>query len=247
MFNTNDTISSNNYGDFKIIQYTSWDNIRIKWLDCYGFEMTVTSSQIKSGHIRNPYYPIKYGVGYLGVGPYKTSVSGEQTTQYIVWNGMLSRCYNMSHFAYPVYGGRGVLVSHEWHNFQNFAEWFNENYVSGWELDKDILIKNNVLYSSSTCCFVPVRLNNILSNARKSRGDFPLGVSFHKHSGKFRAQMNTGVNYTHLGYFQTVGEAFSCYKQHKEGLIKAVATEFKEELPDSVYNSLMSWVVEKDD
>ena len=40
-----------------------------------------------------------------------------------------------------------VTVCEEWHNFQNFAKWFYENYyeISGekMRLDKDILIKGN--------------------------------------------------------------------------------------------------------
>lgn len=42
---------------------------------------------------------------------------------YRVWGGMLSRCNNPNHPLYKNYGGRGVTVCKEWHDFAVFREW----------------------------------------------------------------------------------------------------------------------------
>ena len=58
-----------------------------------------------------------------------------------------------------------------WHNFQNFAKWYEDNYYEIEEeqmhLDKDILVKGNKVYSPDTCVFVPETINGLFvkSNA----------------------------------------------------------------------------------
>ena len=69
---------------------------------------------------------------------------------------------------------KGVEVCEEWYNFQNFAEWcetqkfLNAKDVKGksYQLDKDILVKGNKIYSPDTCCFVPPEINSLFINAK---------------------------------------------------------------------------------
>lgn len=45
-----------------------------------------------------------------------------------VWAGMMGRCYDPSHKAYPSYGGSGVAVCDEWrYSFAAFLMWSMEN------------------------------------------------------------------------------------------------------------------------
>jgi hypothetical protein len=37
-----------------------------------------------------------------------------------VWQGMIQRCYNPNNSGYKNYGGRGIKVCIEWHQFKNF-------------------------------------------------------------------------------------------------------------------------------
>lgn len=53
--------------------------------------------------------------------------------------------------------------------FSNFLKWFNGNYIKGYALDKDILIKGNKVYSPETCCFVPYEINTLVTNRKNGR------------------------------------------------------------------------------
>lgn len=97
--------------------------------------------------------PSVYGIGFMGEGRYKASINYKTTRQYETWKSMMRRCYSsVSLKARPTY--RDCTVCDEWHNFQNFAKWFDNNYIKGYELDKDIKVNGNKTYSPCTCMFV---------------------------------------------------------------------------------------------
>ena len=119
--------------------------------------------------------------------------------------------------------------------------------LSGWELDKDILVKGNKLYSKDTCCFVPHEINMLLTKRDKARGEYPVGIYFHKATGKFMAQLNINGKKKYLGYFTTAEEAFQAYKLAKEAQIKVVAHKWKHLLDERVFQALMTYEVNIDD
>lgn len=43
-----------------------------------------------------------------------------KTRSYETWLGMMKRCYNESARNYPRYGGRGIRVCEQWHDFERF-------------------------------------------------------------------------------------------------------------------------------
>lgn len=103
-----------------------------------------------------------YGVGYIGEGAYKISFKRVFYPHYIYWRTMMKRCYSDHfHTQFPTY--KDCSVVKDWHNFQNFAKWYDENYYEIGEemmhLDKDILVKGNKVYSPETCVFVPQSIN----------------------------------------------------------------------------------------
>lgn len=140
-------------------------------------------NNLKMGNIKNTYLPTVYSIGYLGEGEFKPTFKGKRTKEYSTWQGMLQRCYdekfNNRHISY-----KKCEVCEEWHCFQNFAEWFYENYrpeiMQGWQLDKDILVKGNKIYSPETCCFLPQRINKLLTKNNRVRGEYPIGVDYYK-------------------------------------------------------------------
>ena len=119
--------------------------------------------------------------------------------------------------------------------------------LEGWELDKDILQKGNKLYSKETCCFVPHEINLLLTKSNRSRGEYPVGVCFHKPSGKFVAQLAINGKRKHLGLFASPEEAFQAYKLAKEAQIKVVAEKWKHLLDEWVFQALMAYEVTIDD
>jgi hypothetical protein len=52
------------------------------------------------------------------------------TRLYRIWGGMLIRCENKNRADYKYYGGRGISVCKEWHDFKNFSEWALHNGYS---------------------------------------------------------------------------------------------------------------------
>lgn len=180
-----------------------------------------------------------------GVGIVDTEHVVKRLKSYNVWTGMLSRCYSQKYQGKePAY--KGCSVCEEWFLFSNFKKWFDKNYIEGYQLDKDILVKGNKVYSPDTCCFVPQEINTLLTNRKNHRGGYPIGVGYRTTSRKYYAQFNKNGKREHLGYYDTIEEAFVAYKQTKETYIKEVAQSYfdKGEIAEKVYNALMNYKVE---
>ena len=69
---------------------------------------------------------------------------------YGTWCMMIKRCENQSSSHYDRYGGRGIKVCPEWHNFWNFVSWSDSvgGRPDGFTLDR---IDNNGNYEPSNC------------------------------------------------------------------------------------------------
>ena len=195
-----------------------------------------TYALIKRGRVSYPYHPKIYKVGFSGIGVYKSTKGGKINKNYNTWISMLRRAYcEKHHEKYPTY--KDVTVCDEWHNFQNFAKWFEENWKdhmdSSWHLDKDILSEQNKMYSPQTCAFVPHEINTILLKSTIRVGNLPIGVF--KVGKKFQAKINKNGNYILIGYFNTSELAFQAYKIAKEEYIKEVADKWKGLIDPRVY------------
>ena len=202
----------------------------------------------KKGAIKNPNYASIYSVGYIGQGSYNYK---DNKDSYEAWHDMIRRCYDSQcHIKYPTY--IGCEVCEEWHCFQNFAEWYYNNYyeIEGQRmaLDKDILCKDNKTYSPDTCVFAPQCINKLFTKRDADRGFLPIGVCFHKRVNKYRAYCNDGSGHLiHLGYYNTPEEAFEAYKQYKEQTIKDMAEEYRNVIPEVLYNAMINYEVEIED
>lgn len=182
------------------------------------------------------------------IGKIKGKIEKEDRKIYKTWKNMLNRCYNDDFKRkHPTY--TDCYVCEEWHYFDNFKQWYYENYYeiegSIMDLDKDILIKGNKVYSPETCIFVPHEINSLFLKNDNKRGNLPLGVSLHKSSGLYGARGKVyGKGYVSAGYYKTIEEAFDAYKQQKESNIKEVADLYKDKIPQKLYKAMYSYEVE---
>lgn len=235
-------MQSKSYGDFKIIKYNSTNDVEIEFLST-GYKTSAHLSNIKKGAVKDPYFPVIYGVGYIGEGKYTSRIDGIQLISYKRWKEMLNRCYNKSNSSYKNYGAKGVYVCDEWHNYQNYAKWWEENCTNDKQVvDKDILYKGNKCYSPENCCFVSSDINTLFTSRKHERGEYPIGVRIKE--GHIIAQINYMGKKIHLGTFSTVEDAFKAYKIVKEKCIKEYADNHKEEITERVYNALYNYNIE---
>lgn len=225
---------------FKIIAYYGSHNITVEFEDGTILE-NIEYCQISRGTLKNNNFPSVYSKGRCTEGHYSSKT---HYLIYSVWYSMLKRCYDETYQErQPAY--IGCYVENYFLNFQNFGKWFEDNYMEGWHLDKDILIKGNKIYSPETCCFVPQEINKLFTKSTKSRGNLPIGVS--KLSNKFVAQLSINDKTVYLGLFNTSEEAFKAYKIAKEEYIREVADKWKDKVDTKVYKAMYNYKVEIND
>lgn len=216
-----------NNGSLEIIKYHGAYEIDILFVDT-GSKRTVRSSDIRKREVKDFFKPTVFGVGFIG-DRVKRTPSNRQPKSYFSWIGMLERCYSdKKQNGNPTY--IGCSVDPIWHNFQNFAKWFDDNYIDGYHLDKDILHQGNKIYSPKNCLFVSQRVNNLLLESNASRGDCLIGVSFDKGRNKYHAQCKNNGKKASIGRFTSESLAHQAYKKYKYAVIKEVASKQSEPL-----------------
>ena len=166
---------TNEYGFLVVVDYTNSKTVKVRFADT-GYESITKSDHIRHGRVKDPMRPKIYGVGFLGVGRHSSGKNGKNTYKYNVWRSMLARCYcPKTQIKQPTY--IGCSVSPDWHNFQNFGDWFDDNYIDGFQLDKDKLsgCSRGKLYSKETCTFISPKENNTVSQAKEYKFKSPSG------------------------------------------------------------------------
>ena len=226
--------TTNQNQEIEITDYIDANNVTIKFKNNY-IVYNLGYSKIIRGQVKTPYYKSVYGIGFLGKGVYKGC---KYSKLYDIWNKILQRCYSeKSRYKYKSY--KDITVCEEWHNFQNFAKWYEENYnpetMQGWHLDKDILSISCKAYSPKTCCFVPNEINSFFVKREKVECSDKI---------KFRARIRKNNKEYCLSSFNTQKEAFQKYKTAKEKHIKEVADKWKDQIAEKVYQAMYNYKVE---
>ena len=237
-----------NSGDFKILKYNGATDVEIQFLKT-GYEMVAQLGHIKNGKVKDPYSPSVYGVGIIGT-KYPSKINGVQTKEYELWQSMLRRCYSdVLKKKYPTY--ESCEVSDKFKSYEYFYEWCNKQIGfsnQSWQLDKDLLIKGNKVYSEDSCVFIPAEINKLLVKSDKKRGKYLIGVHWCNTKKVFVAKVakNKGKQ-EHLGLFKTEIEAFNAYKVAKESFVKEQAEKWKDKIDKRAYNALINYEVDIDD
>lgn len=167
-----------------------------------------------------------YGVGVNDsdyITTYKSKGGKYLTCPYYKrWKGMLERCYSPKcQIKHPTY--KGCSVSKDWLLFSSFKAWMEKQDWRGKYLDKDIIYLNNKIYSPASCIFISREINNLLTDCRAAKGEYPQGVSWHKVVGKYVALCCRRGKQSHLGYFLNPEQAERCYCIHKADYILTLA------------------------
>lgn len=238
----------------KCIEYQNIANIKIKFLDDYGYERQASWKEFKAGSIINPFAPTVQGVGIVGI-KYNVSENNIPKKEYTSWASMLKRCFNTKvkneHYTY-----KDVTCCKEWLYYPNFYEWLHsqenfDNWLNGdrWELDKDILVKGNKIYSPETCCLAPHNVNSLFVKANRLRGNLPIGVSKYKNNYfalTIYGKRNNKSKTTQYSYPTPEDAFYLGYKPSKEKYIKRVAQEEydKGNITKKCYEAMMNYQVE---
>lgn len=177
-----------------------------------------------------------YGVG-VNDSPYPTepdktvngrTINSRKCPYFVLWKGILRRCYTSSVNENPTY--IGCTVDERWHSFMAFKTWMeNQKQHVLWleesdlpvkerkikfQLDKDLL-GNGKLYSPDTCVLIPSTLNSVLSHQRDSTKNLPLGVGWVASRLKYRSYIMIDNKYKSLGYYENVSVAHKAWQNAK--------------------------------
>jgi len=169
-----------------------------------------------------------YGFG-VNDADYKVQPVGPNGKQhhcpfYKTWQSMLRRAYDpKSRTSLPTY--IGVTVCEEWRSFMAFRAWMMEQDWEGKQLDKDILVPGNKVYSPKTCVFVTQGINKLLINNAASRGNWPIGVSWDKRQSRFQSHITENGKLRRLGLFHSPHEAHLAWREEKVRLVRKAAEE----------------------
>ena len=172
-----------------------------------------------------------YGVGYMGM---KLNTEMCHSTSYYKWKNMVQRCYDKKvHKKYkPEYKDKSVCE--EWLNYSNFKIWFDEHYVpcknNQIDLDKDLLVQGNKVYSPETCVFLLHYQNTMFERSAKDKiyenedGTFVIG------GGKKKT-------------YATLKEAEDIVCERNQNRIENVAEKCKGSIPMCAYEAMLNWDV----
>lgn len=200
---------TNKHGKLEVVKYVDSLNVQVKFF-ATGYETIARAGEIRNGNVKDYMSPSVCGVGFMGKGVFKSIARGVVTKEYKTWINMLNRCYDPMYQARcPTYVGCSVCA--EWHNFQNFAEWMSTQDHEGKQLDKDIKVEGNKVYSPDTCTFATPADNTAEACAKHYTFLSPCGVitevynlnSFCRENGLDQghmSQVNLGNRNQHKGW-----------------------------------------------
>lgn len=141
-----------NDGQLRVVEYINAGKVLIRFIET-GYIRWARAGDIRSKKVKDFNKPTVSGVGYLSKGRFKAN-----SQAYFTWHNMLQRCYSKTYQKVYNYW-EDCTVCDEWLNFQNFAGWFEKNYIKGFDLDKDCKVLGNRVYSPEFCSYIPQAKN----------------------------------------------------------------------------------------
>lgn len=168
---------------------------------------------------------------------------------------MLERCKEggREQRLHPSYVG----TTNGFRDFQEFVEWSMSQYGYNvkepykdkerlYNLEKDILGKDQKIYSPETCLFVPIEVNNFLVLRAAGRGEYPIGVNINQYGTKFESYCCIAGKKTWLGAYKHHMDAHAAWQKAKVAYGRSLCDKYKEHA--KMVEGLSAWLdkVEQD-
>lgn len=136
-------------------------------------------------------------------------VNKKQSSTYTAWRNMKSRCFNTNNSYYHLYGGRNIGVCDRWlESFEFFLQDMGEKPI-GMQLDR---VDNDLGYWPENCRWVTPHEQGC--NRRPYGFSRFRGVSYHKPTKKWMAQIMLNGKRKHLGLFQSEIKAAKAWNDY---------------------------------
>lgn len=145
---------------------------------------------------------------------------------YSRWKGMIKRCYSeKDHKRYPTY--KDCTVCMDWFVFSNFKTWMEKQDWKDKDLDKDLLVEGNKVYSDETCVFVKPILNSFILEKPLLGREGLTGSYYNKRDCNFISKCRNPLTkeLEYLGLFKTSREAHLKWKARKLELVEELQKE----------------------
>ncbi len=151
-----------------------------------------------------------------GVGIIDVEDNSEGSAFKKTWKRMIERCYSQVVLSEnETY--KDKRVAEDWLRFSKFKHWMERQDWQGMELDKDLKILGNKVYSEDSCSFIPKRINLLLSLSDASRTELPIGVTRHSQAtGSYQSRCGRA----YLGLYNDPMSAHSAWQQEKAKQIR---------------------------
>lgn len=231
----------------KVIKKKGQGNFLMEYQDDEKYRRIYPYKALSTGNFWNPYHKSYYGVGYIGAGKYRSSINNEMQRSFIVWQGILQRCYGDIPKARSNNSQDTFTVCDEWHNYQNFADWYVSHVfdISDFDVSVSVMKSGNKHYCPEYCELLPPSVISLFSYPKKTRGAYPVGVHFLKKSSLYIARLSVEGDRFYLGAYRSAEEAALVYKRAKEKHVNSKAEEWSGKISQRAYDMLSQWRVEE--
>jgi hypothetical protein len=143
-----------------------------------------------------------------------SKIHGQAKTRlYIIWRGMLGRCYSKGNASYKFYGAKGITVCEEWvASFDTFKEWALVNgYSTELTLDR---IDSFSKYSPDNCRWASKEVQYTNRRLMSNNSSGFRGVGKDKGKSRWYARIALNGRRIRLGLFDSAIEAAVAYNNY---------------------------------
>lgn len=193
----------------KIFPERNKDHRHIGLHKCFcGTEFVCEIRSIKDGRTKS--------CGCAGKGRKRKQVFGERGNRlYLIYHGMLTRCYNIKDSAYRNYGGRGIKVCEEWkNNYFSFKNWaISHGYADHLTIDRE---DNDGDYTPDNCRWASDKVQCVNQRRRKSSTGLSGIAKTKSKKNPWQASIQINKESKYLGVFPTKELAAEAYEKAKK-------------------------------